>query len=134
MNRNDFFRSLIMGFAGVVFFRNKVSAKVTGSRKINLALVYISGFQFYDGAEVENKLETLMPLQLNREPNNRYDTNAIEIYAGDAKLGYLPRQSNTPISNMMDQGIDIKAAITELDKDNFPNRSVKVEVFYLSEK
>ena len=56
--------------------------------------------------------------------------DAIEIYTGEAKLGYLPQQTITIIANLMDQRIEVKAAITELDKDNFPFGSVKVNVWY----
>jgi len=70
-----------------------------------------------------------MPLQLNREPHNQYDKNAVEIWTGDAKLGYVPRSDNKPIAKLMDEGMVVQALILELNDSTFPE-SVKIELFY----
>ena len=80
--------------------------------------------------EVLSLLETGMPLQLNREPHNPQDKNAVEIWSGDAKLGYIPRSENKAVAHLMDKGVGVEALVLELDPSAFPN-SVKTEVFYL---
>ena len=74
-----------------------------------------------------------MPLQLNREPHNRFDKNAVEIWTGDAKLGYIPRSVNSTIADLMDKGTKVEATILELTPSAFSFGSVKVEVFYISD-
>jgi hypothetical protein len=130
MNRKDFFRRLLLGSAGTFLLKNTAIAATPARQRIMLATDFIAGFKHYDGSEIENLLETGMTLQLNREPHNRYDINAVEIYSGDAKLGYLPRNMNTSIALLMDQGIEVQAEIKELNRDAFPYGSVKVEVWY----
>lgn len=130
MNRKDFFRRLLLGSAGTLLIKNTNIAANPALQKIMLATDFIAGFKHYDGPEVETLLETGMPLQLNREPHNRYDKNAVEVYTGEAKLGYLPRNINHTIAKLMDQGIKIQAELKELNRDAFPYGSVKVEVWY----
>ena len=72
-----------------------------------------------------------MPLQLNREPHNRFDKNAVEIWTGDAKLGYVPRSANRTVASLMDKGTKVEAIVLELCPSEFPFSSVKVEVFYM---
>lgn len=71
-----------------------------------------------------------MSLQLNREPHNQYDKNAVEIWTGDAKLGYVPRSGNKTIAKLMDEGKEVQALVLEFEPSAFPN-SVKIEIFYL---
>jgi len=72
-----------------------------------------------------------MPLQLNREPHYQYDKNAVEIWTGDAKLGYIPSSDNKTIAKLMDDGNEVQALVLELEPSPFPNGSVKIEVYYL---
>ena len=73
-----------------------------------------------------------MPLQLNRAPHNHHDKNVVEVWSGDAKLGYVPRSDNKPIAKLMDKGTDVLAVVLELEPSAFPCGSVKIEVFYFS--
>ena len=72
-----------------------------------------------------------MPLQLNREPHNLFDKNAVEIWTGDAKLGYVPRSVNSTIARLMDKGTKVEVNVLELCPTAFPFGSVKVEVFFM---
>lgn len=130
MNRKDFFKKLLLGSAGTLLIKNTDIAATPARQKIILATDFIAGFQHYDGPEIENLLETGIPLKLNREPHNRYDKNAVEVFTGEAKLGYIPRIMNTSIALLLDQGIEEQAEIKELNMDAFPYGSVKVEVWY----
>lgn len=94
---------------------------------------FISSFQHYDGPDAQPLMEVGMPLQLNREPHNRFDKHAVEIWTGDAKLGYVPRSANSTIASLMDKGSKVEATVLELTPSAFPFGSVKVEVFYLSD-
>lgn len=130
MNRMEFFRNVILGSAGLFFAGGNADAGINNRHKVSVANLYVTGFQYYDGPEVADLLETGLMLRLNREPHNRWDRLAIEVYAGEAKLGYIPRGDNEAIARLMDSGIRLRAHITELDPEAFPYGSVKMEVWY----
>ena len=112
MRRKDFFKSLLMGGTGIFLIHGPAKATTpVDMQKIWLATVFIAGFSHYDGPEAESLLESGMPLQLNRQPHNRYDRYAIEILSGEAKLGYIPRAENKTIAKLMDKGIMVQAEI-----------------------
>lgn len=130
MNRMEFFEKVILGGSAFLLLNKTLEATQPRKQKILMGHMFITAFQYYDGPEVADLLETGLSLILNREPHNRWDKNAVEVYAGEAKLGYIPRSENSNIAWLMDQGIEVKAAITELNPDAFPYGSVKMEVWY----
>ena len=130
MKRKDFLKNILLGSTGALVSAPLAAQPEPAQQKIRLAVTFIAGFQHYDGPDAESLLETGMPLQLNREPHNSYDKNAVEVWTGDAKLGYVPRSVNKTITKLMDEGVGVEALILELDPSAFPD-SVKIEVFYL---
>lgn len=130
MKRKDFLKNILLGSTGVLVTGPLPAETEPAKQKIRLAVAFIAGFQHYDGPDAQSLLEIGMPLQLNREPHNQYDKNAVEIWTGDAKLGYIPRSDNKTIAKLMDKGTEVQALILELDHSTFPN-SVKIDVFYL---
>jgi len=120
-----------MGGTGIFLVNSPLKATSSvAMQKIWLATIFIAGFNHYDGPEAESLLEAGMPLQLNRQPHNRYDRNAIEILSGEAKLGYIPRYKNKTIARLMDEGIMVQAEIKEILPDSGFFENVKVEVWY----
>ena len=132
MKRKDFLKNILLGSTGALVTAPLAAQPEPAKQKIRLAVTFIAGFQHYDGPDAALLLETGMPLQLNREPHNSYDKNAVEVWTGDAKLGYVPRSANKTIAKLMDEGIEVQALILELDHSAFPD-SVKIEVFYLKD-
>lgn len=55
-------------------------------------------------AELEPFLKPEQVFWMVREPWNRYDPNAIAIYFGMEKLGYIPAEQNEIIARLMDYG------------------------------
>ncbi len=99
MNRKDFLKNILLGSAGAMVTAPLPATAEPSRQIIRLAVTFIAGFQHYDGPEVLSLLETGMPLQLNREPHNPHDKNAVEIWSGDAKAWiYSPfrKQSHCP--------------------------------------
>ena len=129
MKRKDFLKNILLGSTGVLVTSPLSAEAEPAKQKIRLAVAFIAGFPHYDGPEALSLLETGMPLQLNREPHNEYDKKAIEVWTGDAKLGYIPRSGNKPIARLMDKGIHVEAVIFDLDPSSYAE-SVKIEVFY----
>ena len=54
----------------------------------------IAGFKYWDGALVLDQLKPGMALDLVAEPDNPHDSNALAIYRGSVKLGFVPRSEN----------------------------------------
>lgn len=42
-------------------------------------------------------------LMLVREPSNRFDANAVAVWAGDRRVAYIPSKTNKFLSNLIDQ-------------------------------
>lgn len=56
--------------------------------------------------EAQAHLKTLKPgdaLVLVREPTNEFDKNAVAIYAGAHKVGYIPKAKNAVLAQYLDQ-------------------------------
>ena len=49
-------------------------------------------------------LEKDLVLRMQRQPDNKYDENAIAIYYEKIRIGYVPRELNLIISRLMDAG------------------------------
>ena len=127
MNRTDFFKHLFLGFTGLLLYGKARAAK--NVREIRLCSPFIAGFQYYDGFEAGHLLRENDRLLLKRQPTNPYDCYAIEVFQGEAKLGYLPRKENKVVARMMDQGVPVKARIVEIDREVAYYNKVKMEVF-----
>lgn len=109
MKRTDFLK-YIAGFAGLGWLLPASPAKPDTGRYI-LYEGWTAGYYYYDGPAIEQQLINGQELQLRREPGNRHDKRAIEIYAGRYKLGYIPRVDNPILARLMDQGAPLKAEI-----------------------
>jgi len=90
---------------------------------------YIAGYRYYNGERIEDSLLEGRILHLKREPKCQYDSKAVEIYAGNTKIGYIPRKDNSEISYLLDQGIPIKAMIRKRNFDDQPNKRIKIALF-----
>lgn len=73
---------------------------------------HLAGRQYYDVDEVWDELHIGTHLKLEREPDNHFDKNAIQIiYERESDkecfmLGYIPRTENSTISKLIDAGWD----------------------------
>ena len=70
-------------------------------RSRNLLDCHIVGFTYYDGLDVIGDLKLGAPVTLKSEPENPYDPDAVAIYHGETKLGYVPKHKNSYISNLL---------------------------------
>lgn len=80
----------------------------------------IAGLQFYDYDDEDEIVGKLRPmrgdrLQLIRQPENRYDPNAIEVWWRDGRvqLGHIPRFLAYDLAPLMDEGRHIRAYVDD---------------------
>lgn len=75
----------------------------------------LAGVTYYQLIDVRTRLRPGDVLRLQRQPDNRYDALAIEVYWQEFKLGYLPRRSNAVLARLLDAGHPIVAELHSLD-------------------
>lgn len=74
----------------------------------------IAGGRYY---ALDSALERIAPgttLRLVREAANPYDADAIAVNLGDTKLGYVPREANSPVARLMDNGERVIAQVSRM--------------------
>ena len=108
------------------------------ARNIRLWTGYLRGCQYRKNIlKHVAKLKVGDRLQILREPKNQYDGMAITVR--DQKnhdLGYIPREHNEILANLMDAGKCIYGEICELtyyedpdDDDYAPWEMIKIDLF-----
>ena len=61
---------------------------------------HIAGVKYWNACTVINELKVGDVLSLVPERDNPHDSNAMAVYFGKVKLGYVPRDCNEPLSVM----------------------------------
>ena len=97
-------------------------------RLLSLGRFSIAGFRYYEGLEQVASMRTGEALALRPEPTNPYDECAIEIYRGQAKLGYVPRKENAAIFRLLQQNAPVTCRVTAVQPEAKPWEMVEVEV------
>lgn len=128
MKRRNVLKTLLAATAALLLpgtFKARTSYK---AKKIVLLDSAVAGFQHYKGEEIWGRMKAGDHLHLAREPKNPFDYDAVEVYRGKVKIGYLPRTHNSAVAHMMDIGMSISSKIQYLNKNNLPNEKVGVTV------
>ncbi|MDR2773768.1 MAG: HIRAN domain-containing protein [Tannerella sp.] len=91
----------------------------------------IAGFTYYEGPIVFSQLQPGMALRLIAEPENRYDPDAVALYLGEYKLGFIPRAENKTLSIFLNQGYDdiFEVFINRVSPDKYPEKQIGVVVY-----
>lgn len=130
MKRRGFLKA-IAGVCGTAVLPTNV---FTHQQKIYLLRCYVRGFRFYAGGELLPQMRIGDTLQLAREPQNEFDSDAIALHYQNHKIGFIPRESNDVISRLMDDGtLQIKAEIIRLQLDADPWERVEIAVYLVKE-
>jgi len=88
----------------------------------------VAGFQFHEGEIHWSELRTGQPLELAREPGNHHDPRAVRVHWRDAILGYVPREANFAVAQMLDRGERIDARISLLRESSDPWQRVMMQL------
>ena len=77
---------------------------------------YVAGTTHIKDESVFNDLKEGDKLQLQREPDNRFDENAILVLdMKGRKLGYIPEKDNIVFARLMDAGKYLTAKVVTMD-------------------
>lgn len=124
MNRAEFLRTLGLGVTGLVLPPSLVKHKA-----VKIYDNYIRGTYYYQAAKLLSVIKEGDALQLKREPDNVYDSFAIEVYFQNHKLGYVAAYENVVLANMLDQGAKMHAFVSKLHTDEDSFRAIALEVY-----
>lgn len=88
------------------------------AREILLLECHIAGTNFRPAiAEIESLLTTGAKLILRRQPDNKFDENAIAIYDNaENHLGYVPKTQNIILARLLDAGKPLSAKLTAKER------------------
>ena len=91
----------------------------------------IAGFMYWDGCIASEELKMGAKLELVREENNSHDHNAVAIYYGDMKLGFIPSKKNELISQFLDMGHSevFETRVCQIDEEAHPEQQVHINIY-----
>ena len=82
-----------------------------------------------DKEEILQDMKVGDQLFLRREPDNEYDSMAVAVHdPKERKIGYLPKESNTFMSTMMDSGQEFIARLFDFQRVH-DNANIAIEIF-----
>lgn len=90
-------------------------AEVVKIRGIELKVVGVT-FSNDDGTNRQNIIKTMAknsPIMMSREPQNKFDTNAIKVSTIDGQVGYIGKDYSSILAPMMDSGRVFEAQVKE---------------------
>ncbi len=90
---------------------------------------YVAGYRYHEGKKVWKDLRIGDPLDLVREPDNPFDSNAVRVDWQGHKLGYVPRLDNDGVSRQLDLGAPLQARIARLKKSRSPRQRIWMEIY-----
>jgi hypothetical protein len=125
MQRRTFFKALFGG-AGAAMLSHRAD---TQDRTILLQESRIAGFQYYRGDAIWPILGVGKRLSLVRESFNEHDREAVAVYFGNDKLGFVPQTENSSIAQMLDRGEHLEATISRVLNDTDPWERVRMSIF-----
>lgn len=99
------------------------------NRQVLVQTSPLAGFQYHQGERLWPYFRAGDALTLVREPANPYDPQAVRIEWQGHKLGYLPRRENTAVSQILDRGERLSAAIDRLSQGPSPWTRVRFSVW-----
>lgn len=91
----------------------------------------IAGTTFYKVYELTPLLTVGDELELVRDPQNKYDKNAIRINSRSGEqLGHVPRLDAAVLAPLMDTGKELKASVTGIVGGGDLNWGVRIQIEY----
>ncbi len=88
----------------------------------------LAGVRYHEALALWEHLRVGEPLELLREPDNPYDSNAVRVEWRGRRLGYVPRRENAALAWALDRGMPLRARISALESHPNPARRIRFEV------
>lgn len=88
----------------------------------------LAGFTHHAASALWAELREGDALQLEHEPGNSHDAQAVKVLWRGQMLGYLPRTDNGALARALHQGLTLEARISRLREHPDPRRRIEVEI------
>ena len=110
------------------------------AKKMYLMDCHLAGRKYHDADEVWDELKVGTILRLERDKENRYDTNAVAVVyeRKDEKgsvedeflIGYIPRDNNARIANFLEMGWNdiFECRISKVNSEAHPEEQVYLTI------
>jgi hypothetical protein len=89
----------------------------------------LAGFRYHAALDAFAQMRLGDRLELHRERDNAYDTNAVRVEWRGMKLGYVPRRENAALAWAMDRDEPVHARVSALRQHRNPRERVRFEVY-----
>ena len=95
---------------------------------------HLAGRKYHEADLVWDRLRVGMPLRLEREADNRYDPEAVQVIFNsdgeDFLLGYIPRGDNRSLAPFFDMGHDdlFDCRISRIAPEEHPEEQIQLTV------
>jgi hypothetical protein len=89
---------------------------------------YVAGVQFHDAKKVINTMAEGEELNIEPEPDNKYDPNAVKLLYGETMVGYVPKKFSASVNGMLDIGEPLVCEITKVDPKAKTWEQIEVEI------
>ena len=94
---------------------------------------FLAGFGQPEAQKYWDGLRVGEALSLTREPAHPHDPRAVRVHWRGAMLGYLPREANFAVSQMLDRGERVEARIAGKRPDAAPCMHILLEVIAMAD-
>lgn len=89
----------------------------------------VAGYQYYNGDQIINNLMIGDELEINAEPGNKHDKNAVMISSNGIKIGYAPMIDNKMLSELLLHDMKLHCVVSEVLPEEDPWNRLTVQVF-----
>lgn len=125
MDRSDFLKSFGLGTAAIVLPTNSFLQ----SKAVKIYDNYVRGITYYQFTKCEQIIKEGDTLELRREPDNIYDSFAIEIFYKGFKMGYIAAYENIVLANMLDAGVKLSAFVSKIRNNRIIYEALAICVY-----
>jgi len=110
------------------------------AKKMYFMDCHLAGRKYHDADEVWDELKVGTTLRLERDKENRYDSNAVAVIyeqkdekgdmADEFLIGYIPRSENETIANLLEMGWNdiFECRISKINPDAHPEDQVHLTI------
>ena len=131
MTRSQFIKNLV-GFLGLSQIPAEIGVEY---KKVYLLQFFVRGFQYYEGPRLLREINHSGLLDLQREPDNKYDKNAIALYFEGQKIGFVPREENQLFAKMLDADlVKLQVEVTHIEPEAAAWEKIHAAIYALKEK
>lgn len=135
MQRRLFLKALFGTLSALPFLTRPAASTAESKpapKEILLQSSPVAGFQFYDGEELWGSLKPGDTMQLVAEPDNAHDQQAVKVMRGNRQLGYVPRNDNAIISQMLKRKQKLIARIAALQQSQDPWKRITIDILLVA--